>query len=209
MASAASVDFPPADFKLLSADGSVTIGHAHFKIAARTSGHALVQGKYQFSNGEYDVDEDWLEIRPNAELPILLNYRHAFFHADGSLDRVNAADLKSGQASCTTYVNGQAKTETAKLALADTYAGPAETLPIRDFIRRRSTGSGEFRDFSCAPVPKSSCLGPPLNGPHTGLFTRASWCAWTSSPMSVGSMFWLLPFFLKSACGSIQPKISS
>src|SRR5437588_9472709 len=101
MARAASVDFPPADFKLLSADGSVMIGHAHFKIAARTSGHALVQGKYQFSNGEYDVDEDWLVIRPNAELPILLNYRHAFFRADGSLDRVTEADLKSGQASCT------------------------------------------------------------------------------------------------------------
>jgi hypothetical protein len=172
MVSAASVDFPPADFKLLSADGSVTIGQAHFKIAARTSGRALVQGKYQFSNGEYDVDEDWLEIRPNAELPTLLNYRHAFFHADGSLERVNEADLKSGHASCTTYVNGQAKTETAKLALADTYAGPAETLPIRDFIRRRSTGSGEFRDFSCAPGPRIFLLRASIERPaHWTLYS--------------------------------------
>jgi hypothetical protein len=152
---AASLDFPPTDFKLLSADGSVVIGRAHFKMAARRSGRALVQGKYQYTNGEYDIVEDWLEIRPDANLPTLLSYRHAFFHADGSLDRVNEADLKSGRASCSIYVNGEAKTLNAKLTFpADTYAGPAVTLPIRNFIRRGSAESAEFRDFSCAPGPK-------------------------------------------------------
>ncbi len=152
---AASLDFPPTDFKLLSADGSVVIGRAHFKMAARSSGRALVQGEYQYTNGEYDIDEDWLEIRADAYLPTLLSYRHAFFHADGSLDRVNEADLKSGRASCSIYVNGEAKTLNAKLTFpADTYAGPAVTLPIRNFIRRGSAESAEFRDFSCAPGPK-------------------------------------------------------
>jgi hypothetical protein len=152
---AASLDFPPTDFKLLSADGSVVIGRAHFKMAARRSGRALVQGNYQYTNGEYDIDEDWLEIRPDAHLPTLLSYKHAFFHADGSLARVNEADLKSGQASCSMYVNGKAKTLNANLTFpADTYAGPAVTLPIRSFIRRGSTESAEFRDFSCAPGPK-------------------------------------------------------
>jgi hypothetical protein len=152
---AAPLDFPPTDFKLLSADASVVIGRAHFRMAARRSGRALVQGKYQYTNGEYDIDEDWLEIRPDAHLPTLLSYRHAFFHADGSLDRLNEADLRSGQASCSIYVNGQAKTLTAKLRFpADTYAGPAATLPIRNFIRRGSAESAQFRDFSCAPGPK-------------------------------------------------------
>ena len=153
---AASLDFPPTDFKLLSADGSVVIGRADFKMAARSSGRALVQGKYQYTNGEYDIDEVWLEIRPDADLPTLLGYRHAFFHADGSLDRVNEADLKSGQASCSTYVKGEAaKALNAKLTFpADTYAGPAVTLPIRNFIRRGSTESAEFRVFGCAPGPK-------------------------------------------------------
>ena len=152
---AASLDFPPVDFNLLSADGSVVIGRAHFTMAARSSGRALVQGKYQYTNGEYDIDEDWLAIRPDAHLPTLLSYRHAFFHADGSLDRVNEADLKSGRASCSIYVNGEAKTLNAKLTFpADTYAGPSVTLPIRNFIRRGSTESAEFRDFTCAPGPK-------------------------------------------------------
>src|SRR5438132_330596 len=135
----ASSDFPPTDFKLLSADGSVVIGRAHFKMTRRSGGRALVQGKYQYTNGEYDIDEDWLETRADAHLPTLLSYRHVFFHADGSLDRVNQADLKSGQASCSIYVNGEAKTLNAQLTFsADTYAGPAVTLPIRNFIRRGS-----------------------------------------------------------------------
>jgi hypothetical protein len=163
---AASLDFPPTDFKLLSADGLVVIGRAHFKMAARSSGRALVQGKYQYTNGEYDIDEDWLEIRPDARLPTLLSYRHAFFHADGSLDRVNEADLKSGQASCSVYVNGEAKTLNAKLTFsADTYAGPAVTLPIRNFIRRGSTESAEFRVFSCAPGPKVYLLKASIERP--------------------------------------------
>ena len=58
IASAASVDFPPTDFKVLSADGMVALGRAHFKLAAQSGGRALVEGKYQFTNGEYDVDED-------------------------------------------------------------------------------------------------------------------------------------------------------
>jgi hypothetical protein len=152
---AASLDFPPTDFKLLSADGSIVIGRAHFKIAARSSGRALVQGEYQYTAGEYDIDEDWLEMPRAADLPRLLSYRHAFFHANGSLDRVNEADLKSGQASCTIYVNGEAETQKAQLTFpADTYAGPAVALPIRNFIRRGSTESAEFHDFSCAPGPK-------------------------------------------------------
>jgi hypothetical protein len=163
---AASLDFPATDFKLLSADGSVVIGRAHFKMAARSSGRALVQGKYQYSNGEYDIDEDWLEIRPDAHPPTLLSYRHAFFHADGSLDRVNEADLKSGQASCSIYVNGEAKTLNAKLTFpADTYAGPAVTLPIRDFIRRGSAESAEFRHFSCTPGPKIYLVNASIEQP--------------------------------------------
>jgi hypothetical protein len=163
---AASLDFPATDFKLLSADRSVVIGRAHFEMAARSSGRTLLQGKYQYTNGEYDIDENWFELGPDAQLPTLLSYRHAFFHADGSLDRLNEADLKSGQASCSIYVNGEAKTLNAKLTFpADTYAGPAVTLPIRNFIRRGSTEGAEFRDFSCSPGPKIYLVNASIERP--------------------------------------------
>jgi len=152
---AASVDIPSTEFKLLSEDGSVEIGRAHFKIAARSGGREQVQGKYQFTNGEYDFDEDWLEIRPDATLPKLLRYRHAYFHPDGSRDRVNEADLRSGQASCTVYVHGHAETKSEKLTFpSDTYAGPAVALAIRELIRDSSSARVGFHDFNCAPGPK-------------------------------------------------------
>jgi hypothetical protein len=183
IASAASVDFPPTDFKVLSADGMVVLGRAHFKLAAQSGGRALVEGKYQFTNGEYDVDEDWLELQPHADLPTLLSYRHAFFHADGSLDRVNEANLKSGQASCTIYVNGKAETQKADLAFsADTYAGPAVTLPIRKFIRG-SMKSVEFRDFSCTPGPKIYLVRASIEQLASGRSTQVNWFRSISSPI--------------------------
>jgi hypothetical protein len=151
----APIDFPPTDFKLLSADASAEIGRARFEIVARTSGRILVQGKYQFTNGEYDIDEDWLEMGPGMNLPVVLNYKHTFFQRDGSPDRVSQADFKSGQAGCTIYVNGRADIQTAKLAFPpDTYAGPAVMLPVREFIRRGSAERPGLHVFSCAPAPK-------------------------------------------------------
>lgn len=152
---AASIDLTQTHFKLLSQDGSAVIGRATFEVVVQNGRRELVQGKYQFNNGEYDIDQDWLELRSRSTLPLLLRYRHAFFHSNGVPDRLSQADLKSGAASCTTYTNGHAATESAKLTFsADTYAGPAVMLPIRDFIRRGSQARAAFRDFTCAPGPK-------------------------------------------------------
>jgi hypothetical protein len=149
----ASVDLSPASFKLLTSDGSQTIGKAYFEVS-RPTGDLVVRGRYTFVSGEYDVDEVWLARRSNTNLPALARYRHSFFHADGSLDRVSDADLKSGQASCSVYINGKPRTDRAKLNFpSDTYAGPAVSLPIRDFLRG-SNGSAAFHDFHCAPGPK-------------------------------------------------------
>jgi len=155
----ATSDLSPAWFKLLSSDGSQVIGTANFEMVDRTDGTLVIRGKYNFANGKYDVDEVWLASRPNAELPTLVRYRHSFFNADGSPDRISEADSRTGQASCSIYVNGKSQTESAKLNFpSDTYAGPAVSLPIRDFLRRGSTGNLGFHDFHCAPGPKIYAL---------------------------------------------------
>jgi hypothetical protein len=149
----ASIDPSSASFKLLSSDGSQEIGKADFE-TSKTPGETVVRGRYIYTNGEYDVDEVWLVQRSRASLPALSKYRHSFFHADGSLDRVSEADLQSGQASCSVYINGKPQTNSAKLNFPqDTYAGPAVSLPIRDFLRGSKT-SAAFHNFHCGPGPK-------------------------------------------------------
>jgi hypothetical protein len=150
-----SADLSPAWFKLLSSDGSRVIGSAHFEAEEGAKENLVIRGTYNFANGEYDIDEVWLDTRPTVPLPVLLRYRHSFFHADGSLDRASEADSTTGRASCSTYVNGKPQTVSEKLSFpADTYAGPAILLPIQDFLRRGSAGSAGFHDFHCAPGPK-------------------------------------------------------
>ena len=154
VAQGASVDFSPTEYKLLSADGSRVIGQAHFGITARAGGRELVQGRYRFNDGDYDIDEDWLEMRP-GRLPALLTYKHVFFHPDGSLVRVSEADIERGHASCTIYVDRRPETQSTELVFPpDVYAGPALILPIRHSVRSGSKEKANFHAFSCAPGPK-------------------------------------------------------
>jgi hypothetical protein len=66
---AASIDPTQAHFKLLSQDGSAVIGRAIFWVVMQNDRHELAQGKYQFNNGEYDIDQDWLELRSLLRCP--------------------------------------------------------------------------------------------------------------------------------------------
>jgi hypothetical protein len=61
----AKFGIPSAEFKLLSADGSTLIGRARFAMVQRTPEQELLQVKYQFINGEYDIDEDSVQLQPN------------------------------------------------------------------------------------------------------------------------------------------------
>jgi hypothetical protein len=144
-----------AEFKLLSSDGSAVIGRARLAIVQQTPEQNLVRVNYQFTNGEYDIDEDAVQLRPNNNVSTLIKYKHSFFHPNGSLERVDEADLMSGIASCVQYLNGHPKAQKAKLSFPpDTYAGPIMIVPVRDLIQSGSRETGAFHYFSCIPKPK-------------------------------------------------------
>ncbi|MBV8054258.1 MAG: hypothetical protein JO071_03350, partial [Deltaproteobacteria bacterium] len=92
-------------FKVLNADGTEVIGHSHYELSR--GGHNLLigRGAARFKNGEYDVEYDTLEARPDQP-PAMLTLDHKFYNADGSMQRAIAADFRTGQASCTRYQNG-------------------------------------------------------------------------------------------------------
>lgn len=144
-----------AEFKLLSGDGSAVIGKASLAIVQQTPDQKSVRVNYQFTNGEYDIDEDAVQLRPNSNVITLVKYKHSFFHSNGSLERVDQADLVSGSASCVQYLDGHAKRQKAKLSFPpDTYAGPVMIVAVRDLIQNSSRETGAFHYFSCIPKPK-------------------------------------------------------
>jgi hypothetical protein len=145
--------FLSADFKLLDPDTMTLIGRARFNTVKSTH-QELLRVEYNFTNGTHDVDEDWLRLGHDKKLS-LIKYKHTFFNSDANLDRINEADMISGHASCTRYLNGQAETLTAVLGFPhDTYAGPAIILPVRDFVEDGIHSKEEFHYFACSPSPK-------------------------------------------------------
>lgn len=150
----AQPEFPNADFKVLKPDGSGQFGRAHFSLVTQKDGLLHARGQYRYFSGDYDVDEAWLKAKPDPTLPALVRYRHVFYHRDASIERVNEADLTSGQASCSVYGQGSNHTESGKLDFpADTYAGPGLLFPIRAFLRG-SLKTGTFHNFNCSPGPR-------------------------------------------------------
>jgi hypothetical protein len=139
-----------------------------------------LRGRYRFANGEQDLDESWLKPTPQGQLPALVKYRHVFFRADGSLERLSETDLNSGQATCSVYKDGVVQRQTRRLAFpADSYAGPALVLPIRAFLRHRASTRRELHSFNCSPGPEIytiqiSTITVPHWSYHTGAVVEAS-----------------------------------
>jgi hypothetical protein len=144
-----------ADFTLLNPDTMTLVGRARLNTVKSSANQELVRVEYKFTNGTHDVDEDWLRLGPDDKKISLVKYKHTFFNSDNNLDLINEADMISGHASCTRYLNGQPETLRAVLEFShDTYAGPAIILPVRDFVQNGNQSKDEFHYFSCSPSPK-------------------------------------------------------
>jgi hypothetical protein len=154
-AMAGELDYPTTDYTIRSIDGAQVIGHAHVTLIPEAGGLTTARGEYTFLDGEHDTDETTLRARNGDELPLLVRSHHVFFHADGSLDRESRADVAARTASCTVYENGQPQTTNATLDFpADSFAGDAVILPLRQFLQTGGKGSISFHDFACIPSPK-------------------------------------------------------
>ncbi len=147
-------DFPPSDFNILDADGTQMIGHGHYEITPDSGGYATVFGEDRFKNGEYDIERDKLELRGDDQIPRMVTFEHTFYKANGTLQRVNRANLESGSASCIQYENGQPVVHSAAVQFPpDTFAGAAIVIALKlDLLRGRTNGI-VLHDFNCIPGP--------------------------------------------------------
>lgn len=153
-ASAAELNLENTDFNILSADGTHTVGHCHYRLTPDQPGFQTLYGEGRYLTGEYDVERDRLRSGDGG-VPALVSFEHIFYRADGTPERMARADFRSGEASCTDYVNGHAVVESATLDFpADTSAGAVVTLPLRQHLRDNPDEPIELHDFTCAPGPK-------------------------------------------------------
>jgi hypothetical protein len=141
-------------FKVLNAAGTEVIGHSYYELRRGRGNLLLGSGQAFFTDGEYDVENDTLEIRP-GQAPAMLTLDHKFYNANGSMQRAIAADFRSGQASCTRYQNGVPQSQSARLDFTpDSYGGSAVVLPVEQHLARGSTEPFELKALNCIPKPR-------------------------------------------------------
>jgi hypothetical protein len=142
------------EFDVLNSDATQVIGRSSYRLSPGVDGLLIGHGEAHYKDGEYDVESDTLRPRP-GQLPQMLTLNHQFFNADGSLQRTNFADFRTGQASCTHYQEGVAKTSTATLDFTpDSFGGSAVVLPLQQALAQGASKPMKLHAFNCIPGPR-------------------------------------------------------
>jgi hypothetical protein len=149
----AGADSSALQFKILSADGSQTIGYTRFTVSRKDSVQEI-KGETRYLDGESDKEDVHLYAEPGTDDPRLDNYEHSFFNADGTLHMVDGLDAKSGVASCTTYTPGATKVRKIRLDVPrDSFAGSSGLMMMAESLRH-GIREIRFHAFACAPGPE-------------------------------------------------------
>ena len=94
-----AIKIEPVSFTILNPDNHQVIGRAQYKSENR-NGRMLIWGENHYNNGEHDLEHDELAFVGSNTLPVLENFEHTFFNADGSQKLTASANPRSGEASC-------------------------------------------------------------------------------------------------------------
>jgi len=144
----------PINLTIYSPGEREILGHSHYEVIRLDIG-AEIKGEAHYLNGESDVERDRIEFGSSGEMPVLANFSHVFFLANGRQLLAAEADLKSGKASCNRYEDGAAKTLSGTLDFpSDTYAGATVLIPIEHALRQGIRSGIKFHVFNCLPGPR-------------------------------------------------------
>jgi hypothetical protein len=153
------------EFDVLNSDGTEVIGQSRYQLTPSANGLLIGRGEAHFKDGEYDVESDTLQPRP-GELPRMLTFSHRFYNADGSIQHEVAADFRTGQASCTRYQEGVAKTTSATLEFTpDSFGGSAVVLPLQQALAQGTSTPLKLHAFNCIPGPRLIAVEAQLHQP--------------------------------------------
>ncbi len=141
-----------ASFTIMSGDGDQVLGHGEYHLEKAGAQPVLV-GTDRYLDGEYDIERDVISSADSAAVPALVSFEHWFFNADGSRKFLARADLRSGEAECSSFEAGRERGAVQHLDFpADTYAGATAVVALEDGLRAGG-GQAAFHVFDCGPAP--------------------------------------------------------
>jgi hypothetical protein len=151
--SAGAFNFSGLRLRIVSVDGTQTIGFTRFTVL-RSNSTEEIKGETTYLDGERDLEDVRLALANPDLAPRLDTYEHVFYNADGTLQMADSLDAGSGVASCTSYSVGKAKVRKSQLEVpADSFAGASELIMVIGSLRQ---GAREirFHAFACVPWPE-------------------------------------------------------
>ncbi len=120
-------DLSNTDVTILNPDTRQVLGHGHYKVVHQGS-EMQFDGENRFLDGEYDHEVQRLDLSTGSAPPILVDYQHSFFNADGSPESIDAVDAKTGDLVCTHFHGAEAPDVRRSKATIprDTYVGSSQ-----------------------------------------------------------------------------------
>lgn len=157
-------DLATTDVTILNPDTRQVIGHGHYQIT-KADGAVTFEGENRFVNGEYDREMQRVERAGDGAPPVLADYQHWFFNADGSPESLDALDAKAGILACTHYGSGGPELRQMKANIPpDTYVGSSQLMLMIGRLRQGARDLS-MHTFICYPGPRIVTLKvtPPLS----------------------------------------------
>jgi hypothetical protein len=140
------------DITIYAPDTDQVIGHGHYNLTHLEDAD-LIEGDNKYLNGEFDRETQRVELTSNEMPPLLINYQHEFYNADGSVQYLESLDEASGAAVCQ-WFGPSADVHSSKLTVPpDTYAGATQLALLVGRLRQGSRDI-TFHSFNCLPGPK-------------------------------------------------------
>jgi len=154
------LDFPLTNFNIYSADNGKLIGRGHYSVSHPVPGQVLIHGENRYFDGEYDIENDLLDLHsPGDSLPTMNSYNHTFYNPDGTHKLVGTANTETGAVACNSHDQDGDTVRTDTLEMpADTFAGAALVVPIERALSLGLGGPIQMHVFDCTPTPRVIAL---------------------------------------------------
>ncbi len=156
-------DLSSTDITIFEPDTNQAIGSGHYKLTV-VGDVDLIEGDNRYSNGEYDHEVQRVRRNDPESAPVLIDYQHSFFNADGTPEYMESLNAATGVAVCEHFAPDRDDRESTIEVPPDTYSGASQLALLAGRLRQGAKEI-EFHSFNCLPGPKIFAIK--ANAPDT------------------------------------------